>query len=71
MNELIAFLKRELVLRYPWTEDWKPSKEVRQGLKWLENKRHRNVGSFTYEKVVEAQNVSALLPQSISADDLN
>ena len=70
-DELIAFMQRDLVLQYSWLPKWRRSKDVLAGLKWLKDKSNRNVGPVEWDRIRLNENVSALQPRKISAEEAN
>ena len=68
LDELISFMRRDLVLRYKWLPDLKLSDESRRGLDWLRDERNRNVGPVEWERIRVNENVSALEPSIITPD---
>ena len=63
-NELISFMKGDLVLQYKWSAGIhkKLSDESRRGLAWLQDEDNRLVGPVEWERIRVNDNVSALEP---------
>ena len=66
LEELASFIRRELVLTYPWTAHWKPSGEVLKALAWLENVANRHVGPVEWDRVRIAKDTGSIEPSIIT-----
>ena len=62
MNELLSFMRRELVLQYKWLPKLKLSDESKRGLNWLADEANRRVGPVHWSRVRVNENVAALEP---------
>ena len=71
LSDVLAFVNRELVLTYPWSEKYRPGNAVKRGITWLKNEKNRNVGPVEWDQVRINENVAALQPSAISAEDAN
>lgn len=67
LDELMSFMRKELVLRFPWSEKLRLSAKSQRGLKWLANESNRNVGPVEWDRVRINEDVAALQPKAISA----
>ena len=66
LDELAAFMQRDLVLRHPWSKKLKLSDESKRGLKWMLNPENRRVGPVEWERITVSENVSALEPSIVT-----
>ena len=66
LNELLAFMRRELVLQYPWSQKYRPSDKSKAGMKWLEDETNRHVGPVEWDRVTVNDNTGALEPSIIT-----
>lgn len=69
LGELIDLIKRNLVLQYPWSAKYRPSEAVKDGLKWLENEKKRNVGPVEYDRVRLIEDVASLEPSIVTPQE--
>ena len=67
-DELLDLLKGNLVLQYPWTSKYKPSKAVREGMAWLEDEENRKVGPVEWDRVRLNEDVASLEPSIVTPD---
>lgn len=65
-SELLDLLKGNLVLQYPWSARYKPSKAVREGMAWLEDEENRNVGPVEWDRVRLNEDVASLEPSIVT-----
>ena len=68
LNDLAAFMRRDLVLRYKWSNRLRLSDEGRKALRWLEDDSNRRVGPVEWDKITVNENVSALEPSIITEE---
>ena len=68
LNDLAAFMRKDLVLRYKWLPRLRLSDEGRKALRWLEDESNRRVGPVEWERISVNENVSALEPSIITED---
>ena len=68
LNDLAAFMRGDLVLRFKWSNKLRLSSEGKAALKWLENEDNRRVGPVEWEKISVNENVSALEPSIVTED---
>ena len=68
LDELAAFMQRDLVLRYKWLQQLKLSDESKRGLKWMRNEENRRVGPVEWERITVSENVSALEPSIVTPE---
>ena len=68
VNELISFMKGDLVLQYKWSKGMyrKLSPQAKLGLEWLINEDNRRVGPVEWERIRVNDNVAALEPTIIT-----
>ena len=67
-NELVDLIKGNLPLQYPWSAKYKPSKETREGLAWLENVSNIEVGPVEWDRVRLNEDVASLEPSVVTPD---
>ena len=65
-SELLDLLKGNLVLQYPWSARYTPSKAVREGMAWLEDEENRNVGPVEWDRVRLNEDVASLEPSIVT-----
>ena len=65
-SELLDLMKGNLVLQYPWSAKYKPSKAAREGMAWLEDEEQRNVGPVEWDKVRLNEDVASLEPSIVT-----
>ena len=65
-DELAAFMQRDLVLRYKWSQKLKLSDESKRGLDWMLDKENRRVGPVEWERITVSENVSSLEPRIVT-----
>ena len=58
-QELIYFMRKELVLQYKWLPRLKLSDDSKRGLEWLEDESNRLVGPVHWNRVRVNENVAA------------
>ena len=68
IEELISFMKRDLVLQYKWLPKLRLSSQSRAGLAWLQAEKYRRVGPVEWEQVERNSNVTALEPSIVTPD---
>ena len=68
LNDLAAFMRRDLVLRFKWSNKLRLSSEGKAALKWLEDEDNRRVGPVEWERISVNENVSALEPSIVTED---
>ena len=66
LNELLDFMRRELVLQYPWSSKYRPSEAAKAGMAWLADETNRNVGPVEWDRVTENENTGALEPSIVT-----
>ena len=66
LGDLLDLLKGNLVLQYPWSAKYKPSKAVREGIAWLENEDNRRVGPVEWDQYRINEDVAALDPSIVT-----
>ena len=66
LNELLDFMRRELVLQYPWSSKYRPSDKAEAGMKWLAKESNRHVGPVEWDRVTLNDNTGALEPSIIT-----
>ena len=66
LDELAAFMQRDLVLRYKWSQNLKLSDQSKRGLDWLRDPENRRVGPVEWERITVSENVSALEPSIVT-----
>ena len=65
-RELLDLMKGNLPLQYPWSAKYRPSKEVREGIKWLEDGDQRRVGPVEWDRVRLNEDVASLEPSIVT-----
>ena len=68
VNELVSFMKGDLVLSYKWSTKLKLSAQSKAGLKWLQDEDKRRVGPVEWEQVRVNEDVAALQPIVVSPE---
>ena len=66
LGELLDLMKGNLVLQYKWSSKYKPSKEVREAIKWLQDDTHRAVGPVEWDRVRLNENVASVEPSIVT-----
>ena len=66
LDELLDLMKGNLVLQYKWSAKYKPSKEVREAIAWLEDEENRKVGPVEWDKVRLNEDVASLEPSIVT-----
>ena len=65
--ELLSFMNKELVLRYPWLPKLDLSDETLRGRNWLATEENRIVGPVHWNRIRVNENVAALEPSVVEA----
>ena len=65
-RELLDLMKGNLPLQYPWSAKYRPSKAVREGIKWLEDGDQRRVGPVEWDRVRLNEDVASLEPSIVT-----
>ena len=68
LRELVDLMKGNLVLQYKWSAKYRPSKQVKAGIAWLEDEELRNVGPVEWDKVRLNEDVAALEPSIVTPE---
>ena len=68
LHDLAAFMRRDLVLRFKWSNRLRLSDEGKRALRWLEDESNRRVGPVEWERITVNENVSALEPSIITPE---
>ena len=69
LNDLAAFMRRDLVLRYKWSNEAAAERRRPQGAAVAGRMRdNRRVGPVEWERISVNENVSALEPSIITED---
>ena len=68
-SELVDLIKGNLVLQYPWSEKYRPSMETKEGVAWLEDVKHIEVGPVEWDKVRLNEDVASLEPSIVTPDE--
>ena len=66
LGDLLDLLKGNLVLQYPWSAKYRPSKAVRKGMAWLEDEDNRRVGPVEWDRFRINEDVAALEPSIVT-----
>ena len=62
LNELLSFMRKELVLQYKWLPQLELSDESKSARDWLANESNRLVGPVYWNRIRVNENVAALEP---------
>ena len=65
-SELIDLIKGNLPLQYPWSAKYRPSKETKEGLAWLEDVSNIEVGPVEWDRVRLNEDVASLEPSIVT-----
>ena len=68
LEELLSFMRRELILQYPWSDNYKPSDDAKRGMDWLADEQKRWVGPVEWDRIRLNENVSALEPSIVTSE---
>ena len=68
LTELLDLMKGNLPLQYKWSAKYKPSRAVRDGMKWLEDTTHRNVGPVEWDRVRLNEDVASVEPSIVTPE---
>ena len=66
LNEILAFMRRELVLQYEWSVKYLPSDAAKAGMAWLADESNRHVGPVEWDRVTLNDNTGALEPSIVT-----
>ena len=66
LGELLDLMKGNLVLQYKWSSKYRPSKEVREAMRWLEDEEARRVGPVEWDRVRINEDVASLEPSIVT-----
>ena len=66
LSELLDLMKGNLVLQYPWSDRYKPSKATREGMAWLKDEENRNVGPVEWDRVRLNEDVASIEPSIVT-----
>ena len=67
LDDVLAFMRRESVLRWKWSKNYRPSKASRKGMEWLADEENRKVGPVEWDEVRLNEDVAALEPSIVEA----
>ena len=67
LDDLLGFMRREAVLRWRWSVNYKPSAAAKKGMQWLKNEKNRKVGPVEWDEVRLNEDVAALEPSIVEA----
>ena len=62
LQELLSYMRKEMVLQYPYLPKLELSDESKRGREWLEDESNRRVGPVRWNRVRVNENVAALEP---------
>ena len=65
-SELLDLIKGNLVLQYPWSAKYRPSKETKEGVKWLEDVTNIQVGPVEWDQIRLNEDVASLEPSIVT-----
>ena len=68
LDEVASLIRGEMVLSYKWSENWKPSKAVWAGLRWLEDESNRHVGPVEWDRVRITKDTGSLDPSIVTPE---
>ena len=66
--EFVDFLNGNLSLRYPFMDNYRPDRDVRAAIRWLENTANRQVGPVEWDRVSVNDDVAALVPTLLEGE---